>query len=99
VIKKEKPEYVLPNSIYYPSSEDECGNVNETSVSTRNRKSSENTGVSPKAPALLTKITPKEHVSNEHISSNKDSDSDIGLFSSENVSENNTRSSEEALIN
>jgi hypothetical protein len=40
VIKKEKPDYVLPNSIYYPSSDDECGNVNDTIVSKRNKKSS-----------------------------------------------------------
>jgi hypothetical protein len=78
VIKKEKPEYILPDSIYYPSSEDECGNINETVVSKRNKKSSKNTGVLKTTPS---KITPNEHVSNEHVSSNKDSDSDIGLFS------------------
>jgi hypothetical protein len=113
VIKKEKPEYVLPDFISYPSSEDECGNVNGTKVPKRNKKSSENTFVSPKAPVLLTNntgenkfpkimyVTPKEHVlpSMEHVSSINDFDSDKGLFSSENVSENDTRSSEEALIN
>jgi hypothetical protein len=111
VIKKEKPDYVLPDFISYPSSEDECGNVNGTKVSKRKKKSSKNTCVSPKAPVLLTNnsgenkfpkimyVTPKEHVSNEHVLSVNDSDSDKGFFSSENVSENDTHSSEVALIN
>jgi hypothetical protein len=40
VIKKEKPEYVLPDFISYPSSEDECGNVTRTRVPKRKKKSS-----------------------------------------------------------
>jgi hypothetical protein len=76
------------------------------------KKSSEIISISPKAPVLLTNnsdenrfpkiiyVTPKEHglQTNEHVLSINDSDSDKGLFSSENMSENDTRSSEEALI-
>jgi hypothetical protein len=96
VIKKENPDYVIPNSIYYPSSDDECGNINETLISKRNKKHPKNTGVLKSTPS---KITPNKHVSFEHASTNKDSDSDIGLFSSENAFNDSTRSSEEALIN
>jgi hypothetical protein len=54
VIKKEKPEYVLPDFISYPSSEDECGNLNETRVPKRKKKSSKVISISPEAPVLLT---------------------------------------------
>jgi hypothetical protein len=38
VIKKEKPEYFHPVFISYPSSEDECGNVNRTRVPKKNEE-------------------------------------------------------------
>jgi hypothetical protein len=113
VIKKEKSEYFLPDYISYPSSEDECGNVTGAKVPKGKKKSSKIMYVTPKAPVLLANnsvtskvpkimyVTPKEHVlpTNDHVLLANDSDSDRGLFSSENVSENDTRSSEEALIN
>jgi hypothetical protein len=106
VIKKEKPEYVLPDYISYPSSEDECGNVTGPKVPKEKKKSSKIMYVTQKAPVLLTNnsddnktskvmyVTPKDHTLPVN-----DSDSDRGLFSSENVTDNGSCSSEEALIN
>jgi hypothetical protein len=53
VIKKEKPEYVLPDYISYPSSEDECGNVTGSRDPKGKKKSSKIMYVTPKAPVLL----------------------------------------------
>jgi hypothetical protein len=100
VIKKEKPEYVLPDYISYPLSEDECGNVTGTKA-LKEKRSSKIMYSTPKTPVLLANnsgvtrtpkvkyATPKEQV----LPAN-DSDSDRGLFSSENVTENGSRSSE-----
>jgi hypothetical protein len=48
VIKKEKPEYVLPDYISYPSSEDECGNVTGSKVPKRKKNTSRIMYVTPK---------------------------------------------------
>jgi hypothetical protein len=46
-------EYVLPDYISYPSSEDECGNVTGTKVPKRKKKSSKIMYITPKARVLL----------------------------------------------
>jgi hypothetical protein len=72
VIKKEKPEYILPDYISYPSSEDQCGNVIAPKAPKRKKKSSKIIYVTPKASVLLSNnsvndkmskfmcVTPKE---------------------------------------
>jgi hypothetical protein len=101
VIKKEKPEYVLPDYISYPSSEDECGNVTGTKVPKRKKKSSKVMYVTPKALVLLVNNSNENKVPEimyvmpkEQALPANDSDSDRGLFSSENVTDNSSRSSE-----
>jgi hypothetical protein len=72
VIKREKSYYVLPNSISYRSSEDECEDVPRTKVPKKKKKASKIIFVMFKEPVLPI----------------NDSDSDKGPFSSENVTDN-----------
>jgi hypothetical protein len=102
VIKKEIHEYVLPDYFSFPSSEDECGNVIGSKVSKEKKKSSKIMYVTPKAPVVLKNNCVNDKTSKfmcvmpkEQALPVNDSDSDRGLFSSENVIENDTRSSEE----
>jgi hypothetical protein len=50
VIKKEKPEYILPNSISYPSSEEECEKVSGSEILKRKKNTSKIKFVTPKEP-------------------------------------------------
>jgi hypothetical protein len=63
VIEREKPEYILPDFISYPSSEDECGNVTGTKVPKRKKKSSKVIYVRPKEQVLAVNVSDSDMVS------------------------------------